>query len=75
MKNRNEFFEYVKENIKDYLPPSLREAQLSIHEWVRENDRKQHVLAIPLSEQDTFPNICLDGFTSAIRTGKNWTPV
>lgn len=62
MKNRNEFFEYVKEHIKDYLPPSLKEAQLSINEWVRENDRKMHVLAIRLSEKDTFPNICLDGF-------------
>ena len=70
MKNRNEFFEYVKEHIKDYLPPSLREAQLSIHEWVRENDRKTHVLAIRLSEHDTFPNIHLDGFYQCYLGGK-----
>lgn len=70
MKNRNEFFEYVKENIKDYLPPSLREAQLSIHEWVRENDWKLHVLTIRRTEEDPFPNICLDGFYQCYQEGK-----
>ena len=70
MKNRNEFFEYVKENIRDYLPPHLENAQLSIYEWVRENDRKMHVLTIRLSEKDTFPNICLDGFYQCYQDGK-----
>ncbi len=70
MKNRNEFFEYVKENIKEYLPPSFEEVQISVNELRKENDRICHTLTFSFPEDGIRPRIGLDGFYQCYQDGQ-----
>lgn len=38
MKSYSEFKEYVKENVLDYMPAKFENAQISIHQVVKNND-------------------------------------
>lgn len=70
MKNRNEFFEYVKENVKEYLPPAFEKAQISVEELRKGNDRISHVLTIPFPEAEVRVNIGMDGFYQCYQDGQ-----
>lgn len=70
MKNRNEFFEYVKENVKEYLPPAFEKAQISVEELRKENDRISHVLTIPFPEAEVRAHIGMDGFYQCYQDGQ-----
>ena len=37
MMNRKEFYEYVKDNVKDYLPDSYQNGEISIEEVAKNN--------------------------------------
>ena len=38
--NRKEFYEYVKDNVKDYLPDSYQNGEIRIEEVVKNNGLK-----------------------------------
>lgn len=70
MKNRNEFFEYVKENVKEYLPPAFEEVQVSVDELRKENDRMYHALTIPFPKERVSIRIYLDKFYQYYQDGQ-----
>lgn len=71
MMNRTEFFEYIKENVKGYLPPALEEAKITIKEHKKEDGRRFHLLAIQASENGDTEFICLEGFYKYYQEGKD----
>ena len=46
MLDRYDFFEYVKNNIRDYLPPSYEDAEITITQIPKHNDAIQTSLTI-----------------------------
>lgn len=70
MKNRNDFFEYVKENVKEYLPPAFEEVRISVDEMRKENDRIYHAVTIPFPEEKVKFHIGLDGFYQRYQDGE-----
>ena len=40
MMNRKEFYEYVKDNVKEYLPESYKDAEIKLQEVVKNNGLK-----------------------------------
>lgn len=70
MKNRNEFFEYVKENVKEYLPPAFEKMKITVDELRKENDRMYHALTIPFPEERVSIRIYLDGFYQRYQDGQ-----
>ena len=62
MMNRAEFFEYVKENVKDYLPPALEKAKITVKEHKKEDfifwqSNFQKMVILSLSVWKDFTNI------------------
>ncbi len=60
MMNRNEFFNYLAENVQMYLPPFFEDAQVSIEENIKENGRKIPALVIRRQSDSTVPFIPLE---------------
>ena len=56
---RYDFYEYVRDNIKDYLPPSFEQADITITRKVKHNDQMVDILLINTGEK-VVPNINLD---------------
>ena len=44
MMNRKEFYEYVKDNVKEYLPESYKDAEIKLQE-VEKSHGKPNVLS------------------------------
>ena len=42
MMNRKEFYEYVKDNVKDYLPDSYQNGEIRIEEVAKNNKVDWH---------------------------------
>ena len=40
MMNRKEFYEYVKDNVKEYLPESYKDAEIKLQEVEKNNGLK-----------------------------------
>ena len=40
MMNRKEFYEYVKDNVKEYLPESYKDAEIKLQEVEKNNGKK-----------------------------------
>lgn len=60
MKNKKEFFEYVIENVRLYLPPSFKDAQVFIEVEEKENGRNVPILLIVQLEETSLPCIPLE---------------
>lgn len=62
MMNRNEFFDYVKENVKSYLPPAFDDAEFVITEVTKQNDMHLTGLNIKREGEQVIPTIYLDQY-------------
>lgn len=71
MLNRKEFFEYVKDNVKDYLPPSFDTAEISIRQVTKNNDMKLNSIVIQKEGEHVIPTIYVDPLYQAYRRGKS----
>lgn len=60
MRSRNDFLNYVIENVRMYLPSSFEDAQVSIEVKEKENGRKVPVLLIRRQEDVSVPCIPLE---------------
>ena len=54
MKNYQEFMDYVKENVADYLPEKFEQAEITVHQMVKNND----VMLDGLNIHDPDRNLC-----------------
>ena len=71
MMNRKEFYEYVKDNVKEYLPASYQDAEIKLQEVVKNNGVKLTGIAIPKGEQRTVPTVYLDSLYQEYANGKD----
>ena len=49
--NRKEFYEYVKDNVKEYLPESYKDAEIKLQEVEKNNGLKLTGITIPNGDQ------------------------
>lgn len=70
MMDRNEFFDYVKENIKDYLPADYQGAQVDLITKAKNNDLILTGVLIRKEEERMSPNIYLDGYHEEYQNGQ-----
>ena len=52
MMNRKEFYEYVKDNVKEYLPESYKDAEIKLQEVEKNNGLKLTGITIPNGESE-----------------------
>ena len=71
MMNRKEFYEYVKDNVKDYLPDSYQNGEIRIEEVVKNNGLKLTGISIPQGEQRAVPTVYLDSLYLEYVNGKD----
>lgn len=70
MMDRNEFFDYVKENIRDYLPADYQGAQVDLITKAKNNDLILTGVLIRKEEERMSPNIYLDGYYEEYQNGQ-----
>lgn len=71
MMNRNEFINYVAENVRLYLPQTFESAQVSVVESIKENGRKIPALLIRRQGDILVPSILLEGAYNDYKSGKS----
>ena len=71
MMNRKEFYEYVKDNVKEYLPESYKDAEIKLQEVVKNNGLKLTGITIPKGNQRTVPTVYLDSLYQKYVNGKD----
>jgi hypothetical protein len=71
MLNRNDFFQYVKDNVLDYLPDSFGQSDIHLQEVVKNNDTVLTGIIIREAGSSIVPNIFLDSFYELYRAGKD----
>jgi len=71
MMNRKEFYEYVKDNVKEYLPASYQDAEIKLQEVVKNNGLKLTGITIPKGDQRTVPTVYLDSLYQEYVNGKD----
>lgn len=71
MMNRKEFYEYVKDNVKEYLPESYRDAEIKLNEVEKNNGLKLTGITIPEGNQRVVPTIYLDSLFQEYKNGKD----
>ena len=71
MMNRKEFYEYVKDNVKEYLPESYRDAEIKLQEVEKNNGLKLTGITIPNGDQRIVPTIYLDSLYQEYINGKD----
>lgn len=71
MLSQKEFYDYVKDNIKDYLPDSYKDAAVTLEETIKNNDIKLTGIRIERPGDEVVPRIYLDGLYSAYRDGNS----
>ena len=62
MMNRKEFYEYVKDNVKEYLPESYKDAEIKLQEVEKNNGLKLTGITIPNGDQRIVPTV-LSGYS------------
>jgi hypothetical protein len=70
MMNRNEFFDYVKENVLDYMPDSYQPSDITFKEYPMENDVTKTAIIIRRENETIVPTIYLDGFYEQYLAGR-----
>ncbi len=71
MMNRKEFYEYVKDNVKEYLPESYKDAEIKLQEVAKNNGLKLTGITIPKGDQRTVPMVYLDSLYLEYVNGKD----
>lgn len=71
MMNRKEFYEYVKDNVKDYLPDSYQNGEIRIEEVVKNNGLKLTGISISQGDQRAVPMVYLDSLYLEYVNGKD----
>ena len=71
MMNRKEFYEYVKDNVKEYLPESYRDAEIKLQEVEKNNGLKLTGITIPNGDQRIVPTVYLDSLYQEYINGKD----
>ena len=71
MMNRKEFYEYVKDNVKAYLPKSYEEGEIKLQEVEKNNGLKLTGITIPNGDQRIVPTIYLDSLYQEYINGKD----
>ena len=69
--NRKEFYEYVKDNVKTYLPKSYEEGEIKLQEIEKNNGLKLTGITIPNGDQRIVPTIYLDSLYQEYINGKD----
>ena len=69
--NRKEFFDFVKDHVKDYLPESFADADIQLHEVTKQNGLTLTSVVIPVEGSNVTPNIYLDSFYQEYLAGKD----
>ena len=70
MMNYEEFKQEVTETIKDYLPERYADADVSIHEVLKNNDQHLDGLNIKTDESNMIPTIYLNSFFADYEAGR-----
>ena len=70
MMGKEEFFVYIRDNIREYLPESYQYADISLAENVKLNDIHLTTLLIRRPGETMIPAIYLDNLYDAYRRGK-----
>ena len=70
MMNRKEFYEYVKDNVKEYLPESYKDAEIKLQEVEKNNGLKLTGITIPNGDQRIVPTVYLDALYQEYINGK-----
>ncbi len=71
MMNRKEFYEYVKDNVKEYLPESYKDAEITLQEVEKNNGLKLTGITIPNGDQRIVPRVYLDSVYLEYVIGKD----
>ena len=71
MMNRKEFYEYVKDNVKEYLPESYKDAEITLQEVEKNNGLKLTGITIPNGDQRIVPTVYLDSLYQEYIHGKD----
>ena len=71
MMNRKEFYEYVKDNVKEYLPESYKDAEIKLQEAEKNNGLKLTGITIPNGDQRIVPTVYLDSLYQEYIHGKD----
>lgn len=71
MMNRKEFYEYVKDNVKEYLPESYKDAEIKLQEVEKNNGLKLTGITIPNGDQRVVPTVYLDSLYQEYINGKD----
>lgn len=71
MMNRKEFQQYLQENVKDYLPESFKDAEITFNEVVKNNDNHMMGISIVREGEGVVPNIYIDGLYQQYQEGRD----
>lgn len=66
-----EFNQYVKDHIKEYLPPEYETAKVSIQEVTKSNDRMLNGLTILREGENFSPTVYLEPFAEQVAQGRS----
>ena len=66
-----EFNQYVKDHIKEYLPPEYETAKVSIQEVTKSNDRMLSGLTILREGENFSPTVYLEPFAEQVAPGRS----
>lgn len=69
--NKKEFMQYIAENVKEYLPPSFENAEISVEEVHKNNDTTLNGIVIRKEEERACPRIYLDQMYEEYKEGKD----
>ena len=64
-----DFVEQVKEQIRDYLPEKFHNAEISVHEIIKNNDCRLDGLSIWTEESNVTPTIYLNPYYAKLQDG------
>ena len=65
-----EFTEYIKSHIREYLPPEYQEANITLEEVTKGNDRQLTGLMIRRDGENTLPTIYLEPYADQLAQGR-----
>ena len=68
--NRKEFYEYIKNNVKNYLPQTYENAEIKLQEIAKNNGVNLTAITIPEGTQRAVPSIYLDSMYQDYLNGK-----
>lgn len=71
MMNRKDFYEYIKNNVLDYLPSAFEKADVELREVVKNNDQYLMALDIQKEGESICPTIYLNQLYDQYRQGKD----